>query len=111
VPVIFITSVGFYFHVRSQKQVHVVESENIAGKKYYLRLHEPFEELAKYVEGKGLAKIVQGLRECQSAEEKQNWEKEFSKITYPVFLVESFKKLRQHFGRNPKPQEVKDLLK
>lgn len=76
-----------------------------------MRLHEPFEELAKYVEGKGLAKIVQGLRECQSTEEKANREKEFSKITYPVFLVESFKELRQKLGRNPISQEVKDLLK
>jgi hypothetical protein len=37
-------------------------------------------------------------------------EKEFSKITYPVFLVEGFKELKAGLGRTPKTSEVKELL-
>ncbi len=53
-PAIFITSVGFFFHIRTQKQLHTVESENISAKKYYLRLHDPFEGLNDYVNKKKL---------------------------------------------------------
>ena len=42
IPVIFISSVGFLFHIRNQSQLHDVESENITFRKYYLRFDNPF---------------------------------------------------------------------
>lgn len=54
IPVIFITCVGFLFYIRIQKEDHIVESQNIAGRKYYLRLDDPFGGLREYVGKKGL---------------------------------------------------------
>jgi hypothetical protein len=42
-----------------------------------------------------------------NGEGRQELEKEFSKITYPVFLVEGFKELKARLGRTPKTSEVK----
>ena len=42
---IFITVVGYFFHLRMQKNIHFVESSNTASKKYYMRLTDPFPEL------------------------------------------------------------------
>ena len=42
IPIIFITAIGFLFHIRIQKQTHIVESQNISAKKYYLQLDSPF---------------------------------------------------------------------
>lgn len=33
---------GFYIYIRNQKNVHTVEFERTAAKKYYLRLDNPF---------------------------------------------------------------------
>ena len=62
-PAIFITSVGFFFHIRTQKELHIVESENISAKKYYLRLHDPFKGLEEYVKEKKLAELISRLKE------------------------------------------------
>ncbi len=45
---VFVTVIGFYVYVRSQRKVHVIEFERTTAKKYYLRLHDPFPALQKH---------------------------------------------------------------
>jgi len=42
--------VGFFFYVRSQKEINFVESSNTSAKKYFLRISNSFEELSQYAE-------------------------------------------------------------
>ena len=42
IPCIFVSTVGFFFYVRLQKEIHFVESSNTNSKKYYMRITDPF---------------------------------------------------------------------
>lgn len=48
IPIVFINVCGFFFHIRNQRKYHFVTSENNTAKKYYLRLHDPFENLKNH---------------------------------------------------------------
>lgn len=50
IPCIFIKIVGFFMHVRLQKQLHFVESSKTTSQKYYLRITDPFPELSAYAQ-------------------------------------------------------------
>ena len=65
-PCIFITVVGFFFHIRLQKQIHFVESSNTNSKKYYLRLADPFPELEKYAFTHNVHELVQAVSKTES---------------------------------------------
>ena len=48
IPVIFITAIGFYCYTRLQNRMHIVESQKVASRKYYMRLDDPFPELYQH---------------------------------------------------------------
>ena len=71
IPGIFINIVGFFFHIRLQKQTHFVQSSNTSSKKYYLRLNNPFPELLDYSNKIDIFKLIEEIQGVENFDAKK----------------------------------------
>jgi hypothetical protein len=106
VPCIFITMVGFFFYVRSQKQLHFVESSNTKGKKYYMRVTNPFPELLEYANKQQFYEKLEAVKDKDvEAEGVRDQLRELSNIPYILVLISVISRLPKEQHKRAHIQE------